>query len=73
MTSQSPYCWKARANKSQNVKCKKQNDRAKIKILNAREHACGHDAHYIIWNQYHNTAMRLMAFATCCNNFSVLL
>jgi hypothetical protein len=73
MMGQSLYCWRARAAKSQNEKCKKQNDRAKIKILNASDHACGHDTRSIIWNQYHNTAVRVIAAATCCNNFSVLL
>jgi hypothetical protein len=69
---QSLYCWRARAAKSQNEKCKKQNDRAKIKILNARERAYDHEMRSI-WNQYHNAPMRLIAFATGCNNFSALL
>ncbi len=67
----SPYRWKARVDKKS--KCKKQNDRAKIKILNADEHAYSYETRCVIWDQYHDTLMHLIALATCCNNLSVLL
>jgi hypothetical protein len=52
-----------------------QNDRPEIKIVEFEQaRLWSLDAlYYLIGDQYHNIVMRFIAFATCCNNFSVLL